>query len=91
MATMNISLTDDLKQFVDEQVAAKSYTSTSEYLRELIRRQRDVEQFRKLIDEGAQSPVVGAFDKTYFDGLRARVKSRSRGATATRSRRTSLK
>lgn len=79
---MNISLTDDLKQFVDEQVSAKSYTSTSEYLRELIRRQRDVEHFRKLIDEGAQSPVTGAFDKAYFDGLRARAKSRSRRPSA---------
>ena len=36
MATMNISLTDDLKQFVDEQVAEHAYASTSEYLRDLI-------------------------------------------------------
>lgn len=75
MATMNISLTDDLKQFVDEQVAAKSYTSTSEYLRELIRRQWDVEQFRKLIDEGAKSPVVGLFDKAYFDDLKQQIRT----------------
>ncbi len=38
MATMNISLPDELKQFVDAQVAEQSYTSSSEYLRELIRK-----------------------------------------------------
>lgn len=79
MATMNISLSDDLKQFVDEQVAAKSYSSTSEYLRELIRRQRDVEQFRKLIDEGANSPLVGEADEAWFERLRQRARGRSKG------------
>lgn len=76
MATMNISLTDELKQFVDEQVAAKSYTSTSEYLRELIRRQRDVEQFRKLIDEGINSGPGIVADDAYFERLRARARGR---------------
>jgi len=37
MATMNISLPDELRDFVNEQVAESSYTSTSEYLRQLIR------------------------------------------------------
>ena len=36
MATMNISLSDDLKQFVDQQVAKHAYTSTSEYLRRCV-------------------------------------------------------
>ena len=44
MATMNISLPDDLKAFVDAQVAEHAYGSTSEYLRDLIRKQRDVER-----------------------------------------------
>ncbi|NWG75507.1 MAG: type II toxin-antitoxin system ParD family antitoxin, partial [Rubrivivax sp.] len=39
MSTMNISLPDDLKAFVDEQVAARAYGSASEYLRALIRRE----------------------------------------------------
>ena len=76
MATMNISLTDDLKQFVDEQVAAKSYTSTSEYLRHLIREHREVERFRKLIDEGANAPIIGVADDAWFEGLRQRARNR---------------
>lgn len=37
MQTMNISLPDQLKDFVDEQVGSGQYSSVSEYVRELIR------------------------------------------------------
>jgi len=33
-------------------------------------------RFRKLIDEGAGSPIEGTFDKGYFDDLRARARRR---------------
>jgi antitoxin ParD1/3/4 len=37
MQSMNISLPEPLKQFVDEQIAEGRYSSASEYVRELIR------------------------------------------------------
>ena len=37
MQTMNISLPDPLKDFVDHQIAEGRYSSVSEYIRELIR------------------------------------------------------
>ena len=37
MQTMNISLPDPMKQYVEEQVAARYYSSASEYMRELVR------------------------------------------------------
>jgi len=37
MQSMNISLPDPLKQFVDSQISTGRYSSTSEYVRELIR------------------------------------------------------
>jgi antitoxin ParD1/3/4 len=37
MQSMNISLPEPLKQFVDDQIAAGRYSSVSEYVRELIR------------------------------------------------------
>ena len=49
MTTMNVSLPDELKAFVDQQVAAHGYASTSEYLRDLIRKQRDIEQLRGML------------------------------------------
>jgi len=37
MQTMNISLPDPLKEYVEEQVSAGGYSSVSEYVRELVR------------------------------------------------------
>lgn len=37
MQSMNISLPDPLKRFVDSQIAQGRYSSVSEYIRELIR------------------------------------------------------
>jgi antitoxin ParD1/3/4 len=37
MQSMNISLPEPLKQFVDGQIASGRYSSVSEYVRELIR------------------------------------------------------
>ena len=37
MQTMNISLPDPMKQYVEEQVDSGGYSSASEYVRELVR------------------------------------------------------
>ena len=36
--TMNISLSDELKSFVDERVKSRGYSTHSEYVRDLVRR-----------------------------------------------------
>ena len=54
MQSMNISLPDPLKQFVDGQVAQGRYSSASEYVRELIRadekRKAEVQLETKLLE-----------------------------------------
>lgn len=70
MATMNISLPDELKQFVDEQVAEHAYGSASEYLRELIRKQRDAEKLRNLLLDGFNSGPGQIVDDVFHDELR---------------------
>ncbi|MCC6590614.1 MAG: type II toxin-antitoxin system ParD family antitoxin [Bryobacterales bacterium] len=58
MQTMNISLPDQLKNFVDHQVSSGRYSSVSEYIRELIRgdEKRDAERkLESMILEGLQS------------------------------------
>lgn len=55
---MNISLTDDLKAFVDSRIKARGYSSTSEYMRDLVRRDEErasEERFKALIQEGLDS------------------------------------
>ncbi len=72
MSTMNISLPDDMKAFVDEQVRANGYMSSSEYVRDLIRQQREVADLRRKLDQSQPTPI-SAFDEGYFAQLRARV------------------
>jgi antitoxin ParD1/3/4 len=73
MSTMNISLPDTLKSFVDEQVSQRGYGTSSEYVRELIRKDQDRLQLRELLLAGAASDPVAPADGAYFEGLRKRV------------------
>ncbi|TBG94103.1 type II toxin-antitoxin system ParD family antitoxin [Rhizobium leguminosarum] len=71
MSTMNISLPDNLKQFVDQQVAGRGYGTSSEYVRELIRHDKDRQHLRSLLLEGASFETTEPVDAAYFDSLRA--------------------
>nr|WP_121120150.1 type II toxin-antitoxin system ParD family antitoxin [Croceibacterium ferulae] len=71
MATMNISLPQPLKSFVDEQVTGRGYGTSSEYVRELIRKDQDRQRLRAMVLAGAESALGPVADKAYFDGLRA--------------------
>ena len=75
MTTMNVSLPDELKVFVDERVTHDGYGSTSEYVRDLIRRDRERGHLRNLILEGANSGPGVVADTAYFDALRQRISS----------------
>jgi antitoxin ParD1/3/4 len=74
MSTMNISLPESLKSFVDEQVSERGYGTSSEYVRELIRKDQDRQQLRSLLLAGAASESTMPVDEAYFDSLRQRVR-----------------
>lgn len=78
MTTMNISLPDGLKSFVDERVASEGYGTSSEYVRELIRRDKDRRQFKEHLLAGLRSGVVGPMDNAYFEQLRNSLKRSSK-------------
>jgi antitoxin ParD1/3/4 len=71
---MNISLPDTLKSFVDEQVNQGGYGTSSEYVRELIRKDQNRLQLRGLLLAGAASAPAGLIAPAYFEGLRDRVR-----------------
>ena len=71
MTTMNVSLPEELKSFVDAEVNAGNYGSTSEYVRELIRRDHDRRQLRAALLEGARSPITADADAAFFAALRS--------------------
>ena len=74
MSTMNISLPETLKSFVDEQVSQRGYGTSSEYVRELIRKDQDRLHLRRLLLAGASSSPAAPADTAYFEGLRSRVR-----------------
>lgn len=78
MSTMNISLSDSLRRFVAQQVRDEGFSGTSDYVRNLIRRDRDIAKLRALLMEGAASPIEGEFDVAYFDGLRKQIRKRAK-------------
>ncbi|HET6522856.1 MAG TPA: type II toxin-antitoxin system ParD family antitoxin [Geminicoccaceae bacterium] len=68
MATLNLSLPDAMKAWIEAQTKGGQYNNASEYVRDLIRRdQKEREQLERLqaaIDEGRRS---GVSDKSLDD------------------------
>lgn len=74
MSTPNISLPKDLRDFVNDQARALGQAGPGEYVRELIRRDRDRQHLRQLLLEGAASDQAVTADEDCFDRLRETVR-----------------
>lgn len=74
MAQMNVSIPEKLKGWAEERVAEGRYSSTSDYIRDLVRRdQEQEERLRRLqaaIDEGRRSGVSERDPFEYLAELR---------------------
>jgi antitoxin ParD1/3/4 len=61
MATMNVSLPDAMKNWVEAQTRGGRYSNASDYVRDLIRRDQEraakIAGLQKAIDEGLESGV----------------------------------
>jgi antitoxin ParD1/3/4 len=58
MTTLNISLPEEMRKFIDGQVAQGGYSTASEYIRELVRQEQKKaarEQLEKTLLEGLNS------------------------------------
>ena len=81
---MNISLPDALKAFVDEQVETRGYGTSSEYVRELIRKEQDRLRLRGLLLDAAESPPDSPADAAYFNRLRRGIRKTGRPPSGVR-------
>lgn len=82
MVTMNVSLPEALKQFVDEQVSERGFGTTSEYVRELIRYDRDRSLLRERILASADAEFSEPMDAGYFQRLRGTIRTAADDAAA---------
>ena len=61
MATMNVSLPDAMKEWVEAQARGGRYSNASDYVRDLVRRDQErarvVEELQALISQGIESGV----------------------------------
>lgn len=76
MATMNVSLPDPMKCWVEERTRDGSYSNTSDYVRDLIRRdqsrQQAIVEIQGLVDEGLASGDARVFDmRAFLEGKRS--------------------
>ncbi|MEG3153249.1 type II toxin-antitoxin system ParD family antitoxin, partial [Sphingomonas sp. ZT3P38] len=73
MTTMNVSLPETLKAFVDRQVADRGYGTSSEYVRALIHKDQEAQHLRRLLLDGAESGPAETADDAWFARLRQRT------------------
>lgn len=73
MATLKVSLTEELRAFVDTQVEGSYYGSAGEYVAALIRRDLERQRLRVLLVAGGESAAGPLADEAYFASLRRRL------------------
>lgn len=75
MATMNISLPDPMKAWVEEQAKSGRYANTSDVVRDLIRREQvkadKIAHMQRLIDEAYASGISEQTPREVFEEVRA--------------------
>ncbi|WP_117196280.1 type II toxin-antitoxin system ParD family antitoxin [Rhizobium terrae] len=76
MATMNVSLPDPMKEWVDSQTKTGRYSNASDYVRDLIRRDQErsdkLAELQRLITEGVESGVSDRSKEDIFQAARER-------------------
>lgn len=86
MAQMNISIPEKLKGWAEARVAEGRYSSTSDYVRDLVRRDQEAEEARRrlqaAIDEGRASGISERDPFEYLDELRESLRASTGSADA---------
>ena len=74
MATMNISLPDPLRDWVQEQIQDGNYASSSDYLRDLIRRDKEAREQKTVLQEAITAGLKSSISQRSMDELLAAAK-----------------
>lgn len=84
MATMNISLPDPMKAWVEEQAKSGRYANTSDVVRDLIRREQvkadKIANMQRLIDEARASGISDRTPRQIFEDVKAEFERRKGAA-----------
>ena len=80
MATLNISIPDNMRQWINSQAEGGKYTSASDYLRDLVRTdQRTKEELDNMLLKGIESGTAVEPDAAYWADKRKSLQSKTEG------------
>lgn len=77
MSTLNISLPDQMRAFIESQVSKGLYSTASDYIRDLIRddqKRRDQEKLETLLLEALEEGGSQEVTPEFFERLRFRAR-----------------
>jgi antitoxin ParD1/3/4 len=81
MGTMNISLPDPMKSWVEDQTKSGRYANSSDYVRDLIRRDRArleaIAELQAAVDAGLAGGPASPLDR---DAFKARMRTQHAGS-----------
>jgi len=81
MATMNISLPDQMKAWVEEQTRSGRYGNSSDVVRDLIRREQvkaeKIANMQRLVDEGRASGISDRTPREIIKAARTELRKRA--------------
>lgn len=84
MATMNVSLPDKMKQWVEDQVQSGRYGNSSDYVRDLVRRDQEraakKAEFERLVQEGIDSGISPLTPDEIFENARRKAGAKASDA-----------
>lgn len=77
MATMNVSLPDQMKEWVESRAQTGRYANASDYVRDLIRKDQErsdkIAAMQRSVDQGLDSGPGGKSRDRLFEEARARI------------------
>lgn len=84
-SSMNISLPESLRSYVESHVESGAYSTPSEFVRDLIRRDREQGEIQQKLLEGLQSPSVPV-GKDFWNNVRRAAHARAKTPRVLQSR-----
>jgi antitoxin ParD1/3/4 len=74
MATMNVSLPDPMKEWVEAQIESGHYSNSSDYVRDLIRRDQEYQDKRNILLKALAVGETSGISKRTLDEIWKDVK-----------------
>lgn len=84
MATMNVSLPDQMKRWVEEQVQTGRYGNASDYVRDLVRRDQERAEAREKLQQMVDEALASGINSKSRDELLEQMMSRALAAVNAR-------